>query len=160
LYTLDVMKKCGQSIKEQAKQLAANTEAELAELLGMRADLDKEIVRLRQVLKGLQPVLDDNYKAGRSNKRPSIKQMCIEILQTSYEALTATEIVNELKERRFPVVYEKPIAVVSITLKRLVDKGEATEEKKAGRAAYKLKGSGEQLKLSDQPGLRGVNDSK
>jgi hypothetical protein len=137
------MKRESHSIKEQVKQLTADAEARLAELLDMRADLDVEIVRLRQVLKGLHPVLEDNYKAGSRREKPGIKQMCFKILQTAYEPLTATEIVKELKERGFPIDdYTKPLAVVSTTLKRMVANGEALPTSKDGKAAYKWNPTG------------------
>jgi hypothetical protein len=151
------MKTGNPSLKEEATRLAQQAETDLMELLSQRAELDEKIIRLRQFLKGLQPILGADYKSklGQRSTKSSVeeesglKETCLEILQTAYEPLTATQIVNELRERGFSIdKYSNPLAVVSTTLKRLVKNKEAYKKDIDGKTAY-IVGHGKQNPFFD-----------
>lgn len=133
--------------KEELRKTAERTEAKLSRLLNERADLDKEIARVKKYLINTlrmiqgthRPQLDKRQAKILSEQAQSgLKEVCLEVLQGAYEPLTATEIVTELKERGFPIDdYRKPLAVISTTLKRLVKDQKIIEEDKEGRNAYR-----------------------
>jgi hypothetical protein len=145
--------------KEDLKKTAKSTEAKLAKLLSERAShaqeiarLDKEIARAKKYLLGTIQMIEGTSKVQlpanlakslAKQDQAGLKEMCLEILKAAYEALTPSEVIKELRDRGFPVdEYHKPLAVVKITLKRLVKDEQAKEEPKDGKAAYKWNPTG------------------
>lgn len=141
------------SYKEDLKKTAESTEAKLAKLLSERnshaqeiARLDKEIARTKKYLLGTFQMLQGTSKVQlpanlaktlAERDQSGLKEVCLEILKAAYEALTVAEVIKELRDRGFPVdEYKKPIAVIKITLNRLVDSGEAITTIKDGKPAY------------------------
>lgn len=135
--------------KDELRRIAQKTEVKLVGLLSKRAELDKEIARTKKFLINTLQMVEGTSnpeiakklaKAISEHKQSGLREMCLEVLQGAYEPLTATEIVKELTDRGFAmdIKYKKPLAVISTTLKRLVDK-EIEQVKKEGKAAYRWK---------------------
>ena len=142
------------TFKEDLKKTAKSTEAKLAKLLSERAShaqeitrLDKEIARAKKYLLGTIQMIEGTSKVQLPSNlaqilvredQAGLKEMCCEVLKAAYDALTPSEVIKELRDRGFPVdEYKKPLAVINITLKRLVKDKEAKEEIKDGKTVYK-----------------------
>jgi DNA-binding transcriptional MerR regulator len=159
--------------KQELKKTAENTEAKLAKLLSERASLSQQIARLDREIARIKKYLINTIQMieGGSQKpkisrsltnalakrdQTGLKEMCLEVLKAAYGPLTVNEVIKELRERGFPVdEYKKPIAVVKITLSRLVDSREARPATKDGKAAFEWNPNLEiQLKLPDSDKLK------
>lgn len=143
------------SYKEDLKRTVESTESKLGKLLNERAvlaqeiaRLDKEIARVKKYLIGTIQMIEDTSnaqlppnlaKALVARDQAGLKEMCLEVLKAAYEPLTASEVIKELQDRGHPLIYKKPLPVISTTLKRLVDSGEAIPMKKDGKVAYEWK---------------------
>jgi predicted Zn-ribbon and HTH transcriptional regulator len=143
--------------KEGLKKTAESTEAKLVELFSERTSLakeitriDKEIARVKKYLIGTIQMIEGTSnvqlppnlaKILAKRDQAGLKEKCIEVLKAAYEPLTATEVIKELQDIGYSLEYKKPLAVVSTTLKRLVESQEVRPTKKDGKTAYKWIGS-------------------
>jgi hypothetical protein len=138
---------------EDAKKLYENAKTELieltktlAELEQTRAKAEQRIAQLRKLMIGLEPMLAGEDVIGFIDSAfpdLGLKGMIVGVLGAASKSLTPSEIVYELRELfRYDIdKYSNPIAVVTTTLKRMIESGEAGEETRPdGKTAYKLIG--------------------
>ena len=124
-----------------------DAQAELVELTNQRADIDRRIARLKAFIAAARNVNPASFTEAVQNwlndfvVPASLKDACVQVLHAAYKALTSSEVVYELRELGFDIdSYSNPVAVVTTTLKRLVESSEALEEDRPdGKKAYKLK---------------------
>lgn len=129
-------------------QAYKDAKAKLAGLITEREELDRQIARLKQYIVSVEPFVAEQRDIERVTNRlyppdAGLKAMCLEALTAAYVPLTPAEIVARFKEMQFDIdKYSNPLAVVTTTLKRLVESGEAEEVEKDGKKAYQIKRAG------------------
>jgi hypothetical protein len=113
-------------LPQELRQLRVAASGRLSDLLAKRAQLDRDIARVQLFLARLQSVPEgtdaeelERLVVGNSG----LTEACLKVLTAAYEALTPSQVVSGLRQRRFPVdTYSNPTAVVTTTLKRLEKK--------------------------------------
>jgi hypothetical protein len=131
--------------------------AELIELSNQRAAIDRRISRLKLYLSAAEGVMDKPAGSIQTAfAAEGLKENCLDILRAAYKSLTPAEVVYELREYGVDIDrYSNPVAVVTTTLKRLLDSGEVVEEEllPSGKKAYRTKeGFTEDLRKMFEPG--------
>jgi hypothetical protein len=128
---------------EGAKADLVESVQALSELERKRAELEERISQLRKLMVGLEPMLaGEDVAAFIDSAFPDVglKSMCIGVLQATNKALTPSEILRELRDLFHYDVdkYSNPTAVITTTLKRMVESGEAIPRNRDGRTVYAL----------------------
>jgi hypothetical protein len=126
--------------KDLQEKAYEDAKAELIELTNQRGQLDRRIARLKQLVAGMEAVIKDKGEQFilRALVAEGLQENCLDVLQAAYKKLAPAEVVYELRERGVDVdKYANPTAVVTTSLKRLVESGKVEEEKDAdGKIRY------------------------
>ena len=132
------------------KRMFSELKDELDQLLDRRAQLDRQIARLRQALIGLDRVVTGESAQQKPEalkailglrSKVGLKDMVIEVLRGAYRPLTPAEVVKGLEELRYDFgKTTNKTGAVTVTLIRLAGTGEVKIHKKDGKKSYEWQG--------------------
>ena len=117
-------------------ELLSATELELETALRQKAELDRKIAGLRQVIHGLRHMQGAEVPADIEPQ--GLTASCRAVLRLSLEPLSAAAVKEQLDMSGFDWSnYTSPISAIHTVLKRLVKRGQAVATEAGGRTRYR-----------------------
>jgi hypothetical protein len=135
--------------KDSRKRMLDELQGDLDELLERRAQLDREIARVRQAIVSLDRIAtdtparrnhDEMQELLRFRTKTGLKDMIIEVLRGAYKPLTPAEVARGLEQLRYYFGSANKTGIVTVTLTRLVESGVVRIQKVDGKKAYVWQG--------------------